>query len=37
MLNYLQRMWMGLEKRWHARRGGKGGPPAIYAVPKDVV
>ena len=20
MLNYLQRMWMGLEKRWHARR-----------------
>ena len=21
MLNHLQRMWMGLEKRWHSRRG----------------
>jgi len=38
MLNYLQRMWMGLEKRWHARRGKKGGgAPGFYAVPKDVV
>ena len=38
MLNYLQRMWMGLEKRSHARRGGKGAvTPAIYALSKDVV
>ncbi|MBI3447704.1 MAG: iron-containing redox enzyme family protein [Acidobacteria bacterium] len=38
MLNYLQRMWMGLEKRWHARRGGKRvSAPGFYAVPKDVV
>lgn len=38
MLNYLQRMWMGLEKRWHLRRGEHwAGVPEIYAVPKDVV
>lgn len=38
MLNYLQRMWMGLEKRWHARRGGKGTTlPETYAVPKTSV
>jgi pyrroloquinoline quinone (PQQ) biosynthesis protein C len=38
MLNYLQRMWMGLEKRWQARRGAKGaGTPGVYAVPRDVV
>lgn len=35
MLNYLQRMWMGLEKRWHARRndgkyqGGFSGTPSV--------
>jgi len=38
MLNYLQRMWMGLEKRWHARRGERGfSAPEVWAVPKDVV
>jgi pyrroloquinoline quinone (PQQ) biosynthesis protein C len=38
MLNYLQRMWMGLEKRWHARRGSlPGAMPETYAVPKTSV
>jgi pyrroloquinoline-quinone synthase len=38
MLNYLQRMWMGLEKRWHARRGGKEAHiPRTYAVPRSGV
>ena len=38
MLNYLQRMWMGLEKRWHLRRGEKRvATPEIYPIPKDVV
>ncbi|HXI04039.1 MAG TPA: iron-containing redox enzyme family protein [Candidatus Saccharimonadales bacterium] len=38
MLNYLQRMWMGLEKRWHLRRGEKRiGLRQTWARPKDVV
>jgi len=38
MLNYLQRMWMGLEKRWHQRRGEQRvEAPEIYPTPKDVV
>lgn len=35
MLNYLQRMWMGLEKRWHARRNDgefQGGPTGRLKV-----
>jgi pyrroloquinoline-quinone synthase len=38
MLNYLQRMWMGLEKRWHGRRGGKPAElPETYAIPRSSV
>lgn len=38
MLNYLQRMWMGLEKRCHLRRGDKQvTPPQIYPTRKEVV
>ncbi len=39
MLNYLQRMWMGLEKRWHARRadGQYHGPVATSPRVRNVV